>query len=168
MSKLAYLGGKPITPNLLEKSELISRPDLERENLLKAYDSGVWDHWPGQESMASEFEKEWAEFNGSEFCALLTNGTHAIQVALETLDIGAGDEVIVPGLTWQATASAVCDVNAVPDNVNFRQLHGKRIRRACKNVCVAIVRIKRHRRPDIRVSLPMINRLSEEYFEREQ
>ena len=29
-------------------------------------------------------------------------------------DIGAGDEVIVPGLTWQATASAVCDVNAVP------------------------------------------------------
>jgi len=30
------------------------------------------------------------------------------------LDIGVGDEVIVPGLTWQATASAVCDVNAIP------------------------------------------------------
>jgi L-glutamine:2-deoxy-scyllo-inosose/3-amino-2,3-dideoxy-scyllo-inosose aminotransferase len=65
-------------------------------------------------SQAALFEKEWAAFNKSKFCALLTNGTHALQVALETLDIGAGDEVIVPGLTWQATASAVCDVNAVP------------------------------------------------------
>jgi L-glutamine:2-deoxy-scyllo-inosose/3-amino-2,3-dideoxy-scyllo-inosose aminotransferase len=35
-------------------------------------------------------------------------------LALEALDVGYGDEVIVPGLTWQATASAVCDVNAVP------------------------------------------------------
>ena len=64
--------------------------------------------------MAALFEREWAAFNKSKFCALLTNGTHTLQVALEALDIGAGDEVIVPGLTWQATASAVCDVNAVP------------------------------------------------------
>jgi L-glutamine:2-deoxy-scyllo-inosose/3-amino-2,3-dideoxy-scyllo-inosose aminotransferase len=64
--------------------------------------------------MAARFAKAWAAFNRSKFCALLTNGTHTLQVALETLGIGPGDEVIVPGLTWQATASAVCDVNAVP------------------------------------------------------
>ncbi|MDQ3767663.1 MAG: DegT/DnrJ/EryC1/StrS family aminotransferase, partial [Actinomycetota bacterium] len=34
--------------------------------------------------------------------------------ALEALDIGVGDEVIVPGFTWQATAAAVVDVNAMP------------------------------------------------------
>lgn len=114
MSQLAYLGGTPITRNLLETNELKFRPDVERKNLLDAYDSGIWDDWPGIDSMASRFEKEWANFNHSKFCALLTNGTHTLQVALETLDLGAGDEVIVPGLTWQATASAVCDVNAVP------------------------------------------------------
>lgn len=114
MSKLACLGGKPVTGNLLGRGGLYARADLERKYLLQAYDSGVWDDWPGVKSMAAQFEREWRVFNKSKFCALLTNGTHALQVALETLDIGAGDEVIVPGLTWQATASAVCDVNAVP------------------------------------------------------
>ena len=114
MNQLALLGGKPVTGKLIEKSELISRSDLERQYLLQAYDSGTWDDWPGEDSMAEKFGLEWAEFCGSAHCALLTNGTHTLQVALETLDIGAGDEVIVPGLTWQATASAVCDVNAVP------------------------------------------------------
>ena len=114
MSKLACLGGEPVTKNLLAKSSLKFRPELERKYLLEAYDSGAWDQWPGYDSMGAKFEKEWAAFSGSKFCALVTNGTHALQIALETLDIGPGDEVIVPGQTWQATASAVCDVNAVP------------------------------------------------------
>lgn len=114
MSRLACLGGSPVTTNILQKSDLTFRRDLERKYLLEVYESRVWDDWPDEESMASVFQKEWAEFNGSNYCALLTNGTHTLQVALETLDIGYGDEVIVPGITWQATASAVCDVNAVP------------------------------------------------------
>jgi len=44
----------------------------------------------------------------------VSNGTDALILALEALDIGFGDEVIVPGLTWQATAGSVLDVNAVP------------------------------------------------------
>jgi len=119
MSKLAYLGGEPVTRKLLKKSDLVFRKDLERKYLLKAYDSGTWDDWPDMDSMASRFEKEWGNFNNSKFCALLTNGTHTLQLALETLDIGFGDEVIVPGLTWQATASAVCDVNAIPIMVDI-------------------------------------------------
>ena len=114
MSKLAILGGTPVTNNLLEKTDLIRRKDLERQYLLEVYDSGKWDDWPDEHSMATVFQQEWANFHQSKFCALLTNGTHTLQVALETLNIGAGDEVIVPGITWQATASAVCDVNAVP------------------------------------------------------
>lgn len=121
MSKLALTGAKPITKNLLAESELISRSDLERKYLLEAYDSGRWDDWPGEDSMAAQFQQEWTEFNNSKFCALLTNGTHTLQVALESLNIGFGDEVIVPGLTWQATASAVCDVNAVPIIVDVEE-----------------------------------------------
>lgn len=114
MSRLACLGGTPVAADLLGGVTLKTRADLERKYLLQAFDSGVWDNWPGKNSMAEIFEREWAEFCTSPFCAMVTNGTHSLQVALETLDIGAGDEVIVPGLTWQATASAVCDVNAVP------------------------------------------------------
>ena len=38
----------------------------------------------------------------------------ALQLALEACGVGWGDEVIVPGLTWQATAAAVLDINAIP------------------------------------------------------
>jgi len=114
VSKLAYLGGKPVTRNLIGNGKFVSRADLERKYLIEAHDSGMWDNWCGAKSMAAIFEKEWAAFNKSAFCLLVTNGTHSLQLALEALDIGVGDEVIVPGLTWQATASAVCDVNAAP------------------------------------------------------
>lgn len=114
MAQLAILGGPSVCGRFVEESRLIERSDLERQYLLEAFDSGVWDDWPGVDSMASRFESEWAAFCGSAHCALISNGTHTLQLALETLDIGVGDEVIVPGLTWQATASTVCDVNATP------------------------------------------------------
>ena len=72
MRTLACLGGTPITKNLLEKSNLEFRPDLERKYLMETYDSGTWDDWPGNDSMAARFESEWADFNQSKFCALLT------------------------------------------------------------------------------------------------
>jgi L-glutamine:2-deoxy-scyllo-inosose/3-amino-2,3-dideoxy-scyllo-inosose aminotransferase len=114
LAQLALLGGSPVCDAFVKDSRLVSRKDLERQYLLEAYDSGVWDDWPDVDSMASRFETEWAAFCGSNHCALISNGTHTLQVGLETLDIGFGDEVIVPGLTWQATASVVCDVNATP------------------------------------------------------
>ncbi|MCK5739976.1 DegT/DnrJ/EryC1/StrS family aminotransferase [bacterium] len=114
MNKLALNGGSPVIRNLLEHQNLVRYKDLERQYLLEAFESDVWDDWPGMDSQASVFEKEWAEFNNSSYAALLTNGTHTLQVALESLEIGYGDEVLVPGITWQATASAVCDVNAIP------------------------------------------------------
>jgi len=121
MPKLALLGGKAICRDLLGGSQLKFRPDLERKYLLEAFDKGPLDDWPGQDSMAERFAREFADFQTARFCALLTNGTHALQVALETLEIGAGDEVIVPALTWQATASAVCDVNATPILVDVQK-----------------------------------------------
>lgn len=74
MSQQAVLGGNPITQNLLDGLELTFRPDLERKYLLEAYDNGIWDDWPGIDSLAARFEQEWAAFNRSLFCALLSNG----------------------------------------------------------------------------------------------
>ena len=61
-----------------------------------------------------EFEEKVAEFTGAKYAVVMTNGTHTLRLAMEALEIGPGDEVIVPGSTWQATASSVLDVNAVP------------------------------------------------------
>jgi L-glutamine:2-deoxy-scyllo-inosose/3-amino-2,3-dideoxy-scyllo-inosose aminotransferase len=114
MGKLAINGGKPVAKDFMGKSQLKFRLDLERRYLLEAFDKGPGDDWPEAKSMASRFAEEFAAFQGAKYCALVTNGTHALQLALEAMDIGARDEVIVPGQTWQATAVAVCDINAVP------------------------------------------------------
>ena len=113
MSKLACLGGKAVTNDLLGGASLARRRDLERKYLLKAYETGIWDQ-QHPDSMVGKCEQDWAGFNDARFCAMVTNGTHALQLALEALEIGVGDEVIVPGLTFYATASAVIDVNAIP------------------------------------------------------
>ena len=70
--------------------------------------------WAGRGPMETAFAEAWAAFCGARFCVPVTSGTIALQLALEALDIGYGDEVLVPGTTWQATAVAALDVNAVP------------------------------------------------------
>lgn len=84
--------------------------DREREGLLGVLDSGEW--WYGEK--VAQFEKAFAEFQGARCGVTCTSGTTALEVALVSLGIGAGDEVIVPPYTFVATASAVLRVNAIP------------------------------------------------------
>jgi perosamine synthetase len=60
------------------------------------------------------FENEFAAFCGAEYGVAVMNGTVAIQLALECLGIGPGDEVILPDLSFIATANAVLYVGATP------------------------------------------------------
>jgi len=60
------------------------------------------------------FEKDFAAFIGTEYCVACANGTDAIEIALKALGVGPGDEVIVPAITWIATAGAVNNVGAEP------------------------------------------------------
>lgn len=62
----------------------------------------------------TSFEERFSALQTAKFGLCVANGTVALQLALEALDVGVDDEVVVPGLTWQATAAAVLDVNAVP------------------------------------------------------
>lgn len=61
-----------------------------------------------------QFETEFAEFNGVEHCIGVSNGLDALHLALKALNIGLGDEVIVPSNTYIATALAVSYVGATP------------------------------------------------------
>ena len=69
-------------------------------------------YWTGEEGR--HFEREFAAFAGTEYAVAVANGTLALDVALRGLDIGPGDEVIVPPRTYLATASAVVNAGARP------------------------------------------------------
>ncbi len=84
----------------------------EREGLLAVLGAGGW--WQGDGNVASLFAAEFASYHGARYGLALTNGTHALEAALAACDVGEGDEVIVPGLTFFASASAVLAVNATP------------------------------------------------------
>jgi dTDP-4-amino-4,6-dideoxygalactose transaminase len=60
------------------------------------------------------FEQEWAAFTGREFAVGVASGTDAIRLTLTSLDIGSGDEVIVPAFTAVPTIAAVCAAGATP------------------------------------------------------
>ena len=63
---------------------------------------------------AAAFEREFAEYLGVNHCVGVANGTDAIEIALLSLGIRAGDEVLVPANTFFATAEAVANIGAVP------------------------------------------------------
>ena len=62
----------------------------------------------------TEFEQGICSFTGSTFAVALNNGTSALQIALIGHDIGPGDEVLVPALTFVATGNAVLHCGATP------------------------------------------------------
>jgi len=61
-----------------------------------------------------EFEKNFAKFTGAKFAIGVSNATSALHLSLKALGIGRGDEVIVPDMTFVATANAVVHSNATP------------------------------------------------------
>jgi 8-amino-3,8-dideoxy-alpha-D-manno-octulosonate transaminase len=61
-----------------------------------------------------QFEGEYAKYLGAGYALGVTSGSAALKVALAALDVGPGDEVIVPPFTFIATYEAVLEVGAVP------------------------------------------------------
>lgn len=70
------------------------------------------------------FEKEFSAFSGSSHCVGCANGTDALQLAMMALDIGPGDEVIVPAMTFIATALGVTLAGATPVFVDVEAATG--------------------------------------------
>jgi dTDP-4-amino-4,6-dideoxygalactose transaminase len=92
----------------------LSPPDVgprERELLLEAFDSN-WIAPLGPQVDA--FEREFSRFVGLRSAAALSSGTAALHLALVLLGVGAGDDVLVPSLTFASTANAVTYVGARP------------------------------------------------------
>ena len=69
-------------------------------------------YWTGTE--CREFEKEFAAWAGTDYAVALANGTLALDVALQAMGIGEGDEVIVTPRSFIASVSTVVNAGALP------------------------------------------------------
>lgn len=85
------------------------KPEIDAA-IARVLDSGWYVLGPEVET----FESEWAQWCGAEHAVGLANGLDALTLALRALDVGAGDEVIVPSNTYIATWLAVTAVGARP------------------------------------------------------
>lgn len=88
-----------------------SPPDITEEEI-QAVAEALRSGWITTGPRTKEFEREIAAFCGSKRAACLNSATACLETALRLLDIGPGDEVIVPAYTYTASASVVCHVGA--------------------------------------------------------
>ncbi len=106
----AILGGRPLRSDPYPSWPVWD--DRERALLSQVLEAGGW--WEGDGDVARDFAQAFAEFQSARYGLALTNGTHTLEAALAACDIGEGDQVIVPGITFVASATAVLAVNATP------------------------------------------------------
>ena len=114
MNDLAINGGIPVFGEK-KMMDLIPPwppryPETE-EKLIEVYRSGLWG---GCRTYEQKLMTEFAAFQGSQYSVWMVNGTVTLECALISLGIGPGDEVIVPGVSWIATAEAPIYAGATP------------------------------------------------------
>lgn len=113
---LALNGGTPVASS----EEWIKWP-LTTEGMLKnikqVLDNQNWSVGffdPKNLTFDEIFCERFSKFANIKHVLTVDHGSNAILLALQALDVGIGDEVIVPGLTWIACATAVLRANAIP------------------------------------------------------
>ncbi len=114
--KLALAGGTPV-----RKTPLHSRPygpqfydDVEKQELLDVLESKYPFRWWGGKSKVLQFEQAYAAHIGVKHAIAVTSGTTALYTAMAALEIGPGDEVIIPAWTWYADYDAIVLSGALP------------------------------------------------------
>jgi dTDP-4-amino-4,6-dideoxygalactose transaminase len=108
--KLAPEGGE-----LVRSTPFAPWPHFEADEIeaaVRVLQSGKVNYWTGEEGW--QFEKEFAAQSGCKYGVALANGTVALELALYSLGIGPGDEVIVPSRTFIASASCAVMRGAKP------------------------------------------------------
>lgn len=109
-SKPAILGGEPVRKQPFPSWPKFGAP--EERALQGVLDSGKWGRGSG--NAAARFEKMYAELLGARHCLATANGTAALFTSLNALEVGPGDEVLVPPYTFIATVNVVLLQHALP------------------------------------------------------
>ncbi|MDD5751482.1 MAG: UDP-4-amino-4,6-dideoxy-N-acetyl-beta-L-altrosamine transaminase [Candidatus Peribacteraceae bacterium] len=109
MKPLALHGGPPVRSILLP----YARQSVSEEDIA-AVAKVLRSDWLTTGPTVAEFEKSFATFTQTKEAVAVSNGTAALHVALYGIDIKPGDEVIVPSMTFAATANAAAFLGATP------------------------------------------------------
>ncbi|MGB7806231.1 MAG: DegT/DnrJ/EryC1/StrS family aminotransferase [Actinomycetota bacterium] len=112
MAELAINGGTPV-----RSTDYPAWPVVDDDVVAAVTDvvrSGEWGGFPEPGVHGGAFEEAFAAYQGAAHGVLMMNGTVTMEVACKALDIGWGDEVIVPALTFAATAYAPMAAGAIP------------------------------------------------------
>lgn len=110
IKELALNGGEPIKTKPFPAWP--AHDEREIAAVTAVVESGQW--WRVVGTQVAQFEREFADYHAARYALAVGNGTQAIELALAALDIGRGDEVLVPAFTFVSTATAVLCSNAVP------------------------------------------------------
>lgn len=117
-SKLAIDGGAPVRKQTLRASSYwgpqFYGEDEQRQltEVLEGKNPFRWYAGPNSKVMA--FEREFAACMGTRYALAVTSGTAALQCAMAALEIGPGDEVILPAWTWHSCFNAIVHAGALP------------------------------------------------------
>lgn len=107
--RLAILGGPPSVNDPAPVWPYYD--DKDKQALSNVLESRVWG---GYNDAVKELEQCFAEFHGASHGIATANGTVSLEIALRAAGIRPGDEVIVPPITFIASATAILSVGAVP------------------------------------------------------
>jgi perosamine synthetase len=107
--KLAINGGRPVRDTRLP----YGRQWLDEEDVAAVIEV-LRSDWLTTGPKVDEFEEAFANFVGTEEAVAVSNGTAALHAAIYGADIGLGDEVIVPPMTFAASANCVVYQGGIP------------------------------------------------------
>ena len=108
--KLAIDGGTPVRKEPFPRWPIYEEQEIQLiAEILRSGNTHFRRSW-----VSAEFEKRFAQWNGSKYAICCNSGTSAIHMGLAAVGVGAGDEVIVPPRTFIGTVSPVLYQNAVP------------------------------------------------------
>lgn len=112
--KLAIEGGSPVRDGDLIQLFEVEYGYEELSAILGVFQQGVFNEGHAKAKFTRQFEDEFADRLGIKHAIAFNSETNAQHAALAAIDIGPGDEVIVPSLTFASTAYTVLIQNAVP------------------------------------------------------
>jgi dTDP-4-amino-4,6-dideoxygalactose transaminase len=106
------LGGEPVRKQAFPGWPVFNQ--MEEKALVDTLRSGKWNRGGGTDSRVERFEQQYARLTGAKHCLATANGTSALLASLSALEIGPGDEVILPPYTFVATLNVILALHAMP------------------------------------------------------